>query len=75
MTTTEAITALLTEFELETFEDVYRDEAKADQAFTGYSENYPKLRRFREVCATLRQSVGMSQYDERRTTKDLGLKA
>lgn len=58
MTPTEAITALLTEYELEQFIDVYRDDAKADPDYKGLSENHPKVQRFREICQTLRNAVG-----------------
>lgn len=55
MTLQDAITALLHDFHLESFEEVYRDEAKADDSFTGFSWEHPKVQRFREICRVLRE--------------------
>ena len=60
VTLPEAITALLDDFRLEDFEEVYRDDAKQDRAYTGLSEHHPRVQRFHEVCRTLRQAVGRS---------------
>ena len=57
MTLPEAITALLTEYDLETFTEVYRDEVKGDPAWPGLSQDHPRVQRFKEVCRTLRDSL------------------
>ena len=55
MTLTEALTALLTEYELEGFIEFVRDDAKADPAWEGLSHDHPRVKRFQEVCQTLRK--------------------
>lgn len=57
MTLQDAITALLTEYRLEDFEEVFRDDAKADSSFEGLSWEHPKVQRFREICRVLREQV------------------
>lgn len=57
MTLHEAITALLDEYQLEDFVDVFRDDAKADRSFTGLSHEHPRVQRFVEMCRVLRESA------------------
>lgn len=57
MTVRQAITALLDDFHLEEFEEVFRDEAKQDRAFHGMSSEHPRVQRFRAVCQTLRAVI------------------
>lgn len=56
VTLPEALTALLDEYELESFERVYLDDAKADDAYQGFSFDHPKVQRFRAICAVLREA-------------------
>lgn len=58
MTPQEAVRALFDEFNLDSVEEIVRDDAKADPEFDGYSANHPRVLRFREVCATLKAFVG-----------------
>lgn len=53
MTPKEAIHLLLTEYHLPQFEEVYRDDAKADDTFDGPSWEHPKVKQFREICRVL----------------------
>ena len=54
MTLTDALTALLDEYHLDEWIDVIRDDAKYDQAWDGLSQDHPRVKRFVEVCATVR---------------------
>ena len=55
MTISEALTALFDEYYLEEHIEMVRDDVKSDpQGFEGLSQDHPKVRRFREVCTTLR---------------------
>ena len=58
MTRDEAIIALLDEYELQDFEDFFRDEAKQDVAWTELAALHPKVVKFRECCRVLRQAIG-----------------
>ena len=57
MTLRDAIAALLTEYELEGFVEVVRDDAKADPTWEGLSQDHPRVKRFQEVCLTLRTAL------------------
>ena len=57
MTLPDAITALFDEYQLDEIEDIVRDDVKGDPACEGLSQDHPKVRRFREVCQTLRGAL------------------
>ena len=57
MSLREAIAALLNEYHLEEFEEVFRDDAKQDRDWAGLSHEHPRVQRFREVCRTLRAAA------------------
>lgn len=56
MKLTEALTALFDEYHLEEFVECVRDEAKHDPDFHGLSHEHPTVRRFQEICRTLREA-------------------
>ena len=64
MTLREAITALLVEYELEGFDEVFRDDAKQDRQYTGLSENHPKVQKFRQCCQVLRDRTSEAVMTE-----------
>lgn len=51
----EAITALLGDFELETFRAYFVDEARYDEQFDGPPDQHPKVLRFEQICAALKR--------------------
>ena len=58
MTLHDAIAALLTEYHLEEWIEVFRDDVKAEAAEMGIlSAEHPRIQRFREVCRTLRAAA------------------
>ena len=57
MTLQEAIQALLDEYDLGEFVEVFRDEAKQDPDYTGLSQDHPRVQRFQEICRVLRASL------------------
>jgi hypothetical protein len=63
MTLEDAITALLEEYHLGEFEDLIRDEVKAEPTFDGLSVDHPRVRRFRDVVHALRVAVDQRQSD------------
>ena len=60
MTPAEAMTALLTEFNLldclEQWDDVVREQVRED-GFEGLTDDHPKVQRYREVRETLRRAA------------------
>lgn len=60
MTPEQAVRDLFDEFNLESVEEIVRDDAKSDPDFDGYSANHPRVLRFREVCATLKDFAKVS---------------
>lgn len=69
MTPQEAVTALLEEFDLPSFEDAIRDEAKYDEAWDGLSQDHPRVQRFREVCRVLREATARDAIRRERPSR------